>query len=181
MAQRGSVLMAGRASFLAQLSTLAAQAHRNIAGDAQDETLAIHYRPDVRDADALATAFQESRASDLRRRLTQRGPHRDDAEILISGRPARVFGSQGQQKSAALALKLAETELLRSRTGEYPVLMLDEVLAELDAQRARSLFAAVDEQVQVIVTTTSTERNLDVGGRPVALFRMAGGCLEPEE
>ena len=179
LSEHGAVLMAAREAFLAQLSDLAEAAHARIAGtEGGGDALEINYRPDVRGGENLAAVLEESRAGDLKRRLTQRGPHRDDADILIGGRAARVYASQGQQKTAALALKLAETELVKLRTGSWPVLMLDEVLAELDAQRARRLFTAVSEEVQLIVTTANTERDLETGGRPHAAFLMREGRLE---
>jgi DNA replication and repair protein RecF len=91
------------------------------------------------------------------RRATLVGPHRDDLEILIDGRPARAFGSQGQQRTAALSLKLAEVEYLRGRLGENPVLLLDDVFSELDGLRKEALLKLLDEKVQTFLTSTQPD------------------------
>ena len=81
------------------------------------------------------------------------GPHRDDLEIAIGGRPARSFGSQGQQRSAAIALKLAEADLLGRELGEKPAVLLDEIFAELDAARAANLVGQLDPGCQVFIAS----------------------------
>lgn len=177
LVRHGQTLMEARAAFVAELSELAEGVYRTIAGN---ESLSMAYLPDVRRAEDLAATLARARAADLRQRMTGRGPHRDDLELLIDGQPARVFGSQGQQKSAVLALKLAEVELVRRRAGVWPVLMLDEVLAELDPERARRLFAAVPEGVQSLITTTQPEHPLRGGVPAPDMFRMEGGRLERE-
>ena len=96
----------------------------------------------------------------------------------MAGRPARTHASQGQQKTAALALKLAELELVRARAGEYPVFVLDEVLAELDEHRARRLFDALPEAVQCLVTTTETDPAKDGFHEAAANFTIHRGHLE---
>ena len=88
--------------------------------------------------------------------------------------------TQGQQKSAALALKLAEIDLIQEQTGEYPILMLDEVLAELDAHRAGHLFEALEDKVQCLVTTTERELTEKIGGRSYRRYQMTRGQLEAQ-
>ena len=82
------------------------------------------------------------------------GPHRDDVLLAIDGNPAREYGSQGQQRTLVLSLKLAELELIETVVGEAPLLLLDDVLAELDLQRQDRLLDAISDRVQTIVTTT---------------------------
>ena len=175
LAQYGQTLGAVRAAFVEELSALAGPLYAGIAGG---EPMTAVYEPDVKANDDIAAALARSRAADLRQRVTTRGPHRDDMELLIDGRPARTFGSQGQQKTAVLAMKLAEVELVRRRTGEVPVLMLDEVLAELDPHRARRLFESIPADTQVLATTTRPELPAGVAGTDPALFRIHGGILE---
>ncbi len=176
LAKYGQTLSEARAAFVEELSALAGPLYAGIAGG---EPMAAAYEPDVKPGDDIASALARSRAADLRQRMTTRGPHRDDLEIIIDGRPARSFGSQGQQKTAVLAMKLAEVELVRRRTGEVPVLMLDEVLAELDPHRARRLFESIPADTQVLATTTRPELPAGVTGPEPALFRIHGGDLEP--
>lgn len=177
LAQHGAVMTAQRAVFLDALSGAAAAAYTQIA-DA--EPLSIAYAPDVRPEESIAAVLERSRFSDIKRRLTQRGPHRDDFAVLVDNRPARAHASQGQQKSAALAIKLAELVLARQRVGEYPILMLDEVLAELDGHRARRLLDAIDPEAQCIMTTTELDDRHGFRAAGGALFRIERGRLEKE-
>jgi DNA replication and repair protein RecF len=100
---------------------------------------------------AMATAVKKSRAEDLRLGSTQIGPHRDDIEILVNGVSARSFGSQGQQRSCVLALKLAECKILEDSAGEPPVILLDDVMSELDESRRLFLLNQLDGR-QVFIT-----------------------------
>jgi DNA replication and repair protein RecF len=129
----------------------------------------------------LADALAACRKGDMRRGLTSRGPHRDDMELRVGGMAAREYASQGQQRSVALAMKLAETELIREVTGEYPLLLLDDVLSELDAARSkRVLGVAREAQMQCIVTTTDLTVDEAVFGRGCAFYKMEGGRLAGE-
>ena len=103
---------------------------------------------------AFADALAGARAQELARRMTVTGPHRDDLVLKLDGREAKSFASTGQRRTIALALKLAELELLKEASGEAPLLLLDDVLAELDVQRQNHLLAAIGNEVQTFVTTT---------------------------
>lgn len=177
LAVHGRQLMEGRASFIQQLSALAGVAYQKLA---QKESMRLEYRPDIGLDQDFAAFLERQHPSDIRRKLTQRGPHRDELEFLIADRPARTHASQGQQKSAALALKLAELELVHERSGEAPVLLLDEVLAELDERRSRRLFEAVESGVQCIATTTEQQFRSDRFGQTFKSFRIEEGSLEEE-
>ncbi len=171
--EHAKILIVERAAFIQELGDFAAQAYTAIA---HNEELALRYRPDLPE-ESLEQSLLESRASDIRRKQTSHGPHRDDIEFVIAGKPARSHASQGQQKSAALAVKLAELELVKSRTGDYPILMLDEVLAELDAERAEHLFDAIGEEVQCILTTTELGETSSIARRSAASFVIKQGNL----
>ena len=129
------------------LSTLARDLHRSISGGR--EQLAVSYAPSVDAAryggterEALQEALYASALDDIRRGFTTMGPHRDDLSVCLGDAPVRVFGSQGQQRTAALSLKLSELALLTEEKGEPPVLLLDDVLSELDEPRQRALLDA---------------------------------------
>ncbi|MBI4559663.1 MAG: DNA replication/repair protein RecF [Candidatus Hydrogenedentes bacterium] len=175
LARHGAVLIEERRKFLRDLAPLATRAYAHIA---PDEPVEIRYHPDVPDAAALPKTLLKARNSDLRQGVTNRGPHRDDFEVYVSGKPARIFASQGQQKTAALALRLAEIELVHDRTREYPILMLDEVMAELDAARAERLLDSIHPDVQCVLTTTNLNASLPSAQRASAHFLMQGGRLE---
>ena len=154
----GSRLLEKRLAWVAELSGYAERIHAEIAGQA--ETLRLQYLPSVPlDAgDGIEAAFratlQSLRRDEVARGVTLAGPHRDDLSFLINGADARVFASQGQQRSVALATKLAEVELMRERIGEPPVLLLDDAGAELDEARRRRLFSLVTGGYQTLVACT---------------------------
>ncbi len=103
----------------------------------------------------MASALAASRADDMRRGCTLVGPHRDEILFTIDGRPARDFGSQGQQRSLVLAWKLAEVRVTRDILGRYPLLLLDDVMSELDADRRAAMLEQVEEGIQTVITTTN--------------------------
>lgn len=175
LAAHGAVIMRERGRYVEELSVLATDAYDRIAGG---EPFSVAYAPDIPEPERIGEALLRARDTDIKRRTTEHGPHRDELTLLVSGRPARQFSSQGQQKSAALALKLAEIELVRVRTGEYPVLMLDEVLAELDENRSQRLFAAIPSDVQCFVTTTELEFKPGRFGKTWTDYRIERGILE---
>ena len=96
--------------------------------------------------------LHERQALDILRGNTSIGPHRDDLFFYVSGKLLKAFGSQGQQRSAALALKLAQLEYVKNNTGEYPVLLLDDVMSELDSERRTHLLKFIDGRVQTFIT-----------------------------
>ena len=119
-------------------------------------------------------ALLDARREDIRRGATSHGPHRDDFLISINGAELRSFGSQGQQRTAALALKLAELFCMEERVGEKPVLLLDDVLSELDETRQGLLMEAV-APFQTILTCTALPRRRNTG----AVFQVKNGSLSP--
>ena len=96
--------------------------------------------------DVLLAALEEKRALDLRRGITHVGPHRDDLELTLDGRDLRLFGSAGQQRSAAIALRLLEAATLRDHFGAEPLLLLDDPFAELDIRRAGRILVMLEER-----------------------------------
>ena len=148
-----------RQEFVDSFSTLARDLHRSISGGR--EQLAVSYAPSVDAAryggterEALQEALYASALDDIRRGFTTMGPHRDDLSVCLGDAPVRVFGSQGQQRTAALSLKLSELALLTEEKGEPPVLLLDDVLSELDEPRQRALLEAMRD-CQCFLTCTS--------------------------
>ncbi|WP_342750649.1 hypothetical protein OH491_19870 [Termitidicoccus mucosus] len=110
-------------------------------------------------------------------RATLGGPHRDDCALTVAGRAAREFASEGQQRSLAIALRLAEAAFLRARTGVTPVLLADDVLGELDAGRRRRFWGALDEEHQVIATGTRAPDETGAGAMAWEFFGVRGGCF----
>jgi DNA replication and repair protein RecF len=150
-------LMAARAAFVDEIAAAARRVYERWPGTR--ERVEITYAPNVNVADAdpraaIAAALAANVDAELRRKTTLVGPHRDDVRLTIDGRALDAFGSQGQQRTAVLALKVAEYETMRSRAGDAPILLLDDVLSELDAERAGGFLAAVGTFEQAFLTTT---------------------------
>jgi DNA replication and repair protein RecF len=140
-------IAASRERAVAGLGPDAARCH---AGIAAGERLDVAYEGPPEN---LAESVHNSRAEDLRRGTTSVGPHRDDLVIRLDGQDARAYASQGQQRTAVVSMKLAEAALIERRTGERPVLLLDDVLSELDGKRRAALLREVAAGGQVIVTS----------------------------
>ena len=174
MAQCGAEVMGRRAQYLDRLAPLAEANYRDISSGA--EALGVRYMPccEPGNPQALAARLREVRPQELRAGFCLTGPHREDLEILIDGQPGKIYGSQGQQRSAVLALKLAEASVAGEVLGEHPVMLLDDVLSELDATRQEYLLTRM-RQKQTIVTACDSSLFHKTEGE---LFRMEGGVLE---
>jgi DNA replication and repair protein RecF len=147
LVRTGSEVADARAAAVRELAPVAARGHREIGAG---ERLEIEYLGPPED---MAAAVHNSLDEDLRRGTTSVGPHRDDIRVLLDGQEARSYGSQGQQRTAVVSLKLAEAELVTRRTGERPVLLLDDVLSELDLERRGALLRRVAGGGQVVITS----------------------------
>lgn len=144
--ENGAALAAARAETVAALAPLIAQAVTDISDAA--EIVAATYLP------SLVGELPASRAEESRLRQTVVGPHRDDLALTLNGLDASRFASEGQQRTVALALKLAQTRLLIARTGRLPLLLIDDVFGELDPTRRQRLLAHLPADAQRLVTTT---------------------------
>jgi DNA replication and repair protein RecF len=140
-----------RATLVARLEPMVHEAYEHLAGT--PTALELRYEPPWR-LTGLATALAEARTADVRRGVTTVGPHRDELSMSIGGLPSRTHASQGEQRTLALALRLAGHRLVTERTGSAPVLVLDDVLSELDDHRATALLGHLPAG-QVVITTAS--------------------------
>ncbi|MFO7975570.1 MAG: DNA replication/repair protein RecF [Candidatus Hydrogenedentota bacterium] len=174
LVRHARILVRSRQGFLDELSETGAPAYETIA---EKERMTLTYAPDIPSGEDHLRVLQETRERDRRYGVTHRGPHRDDLELTISGKPARQFGSQGQQRTAALALKLAELRLVCRRIGEYPILMLDDVLSELDTKRSSRLFQTIPGEVQCLLTTTHLSPGAVSPSVTCSFFQITKGVL----
>lgn len=135
MAEDAAAILRFRQEFVEKLLPLCGELHREIS--LGKETLSIRYHSFSEDADraAVIAALGRARAKDLQYKMTTVGPHRDDLQVSINNREVKLYASQGQQRTAALSMKLAEASCIEQETGEVPVLLLDDVLSELDESR----------------------------------------------
>ena len=160
LATTGSRVTRRRARVLERLAPLAAAWHASISG--ATEVLEVTYAPNVSiekdDPEGVQQAFldkiQQRRIPEQAHGTTLVGPHRDEVEFTINQTAARSYGSQGQQRTLVLALKLAELKLIEEVVGEPPLLLLDDVLAELDLNRQNQLLEAIQDRFQTLITTT---------------------------
>ncbi|HYF92921.1 MAG TPA: DNA replication/repair protein RecF [Symbiobacteriaceae bacterium] len=185
--QSGAQLVVRRAEAVRRLSVLAAQYH-DLLSDGK-EVLRLEYQsqgaepeqsPELEEVfERLFSQLQQRRREEIRRQVTLVGPHRDDIAFWINDRDARLYGSQGQQRTAVLAMKLAELQFMAEEIGEYPVLLLDDVASELDPHRRHYLLSAVREGIQTFVSCTDLEdlmvRSWQMEHR---LFRVKAGAIE---
>jgi DNA replication and repair protein RecF len=142
----------------------------------------LRYRPRSKAADAagLAAELAERRASDLERGFTTHGPHRDDLVLLRDGRDLRIYGSQGEQRLALLALLLAERAVLEAERGTPPLMLLDDVMSELDADRRARLVERLRAGGQAVVTTTDLAHVPDAEAGDVERIAVAEGAVLQE-
>ena len=176
LAAAGAELTRQRQAYIARLNAAAGETHREISDGR--ERLEIRYAPSVRHGDEVREnldALFAARENDLRRMTTSVGAHRDDVLMLIGDRDVRAFGSQGQQRTAALAMRLAELKVMGEVMEEPPMLMLDDVMSELDPSRRRQLVGHL-KGIQTFITCTDVD---DLAGAEVGkIWRVTEGRLE---
>ena len=162
LATYASRIVKKRREFLGELSPLASAVHASLTDGAEELTLSMDGKYEGDEDSVKEKLFREitsARERDLRLGFTTVGPHRDDIRVGINGADARGYASQGQARTAALSMKLAETQIFRSLTGEAPILILDDVMSELDLPRRKRLLESVKD-LQCILTCTHAERVL---------------------
>ena len=192
LARAGGYILAARRRYTDRLAAAAGALYQGLSGG--KEILSLSYRrageecgeTDSRsvreETEALYRLLCSRRAADQAAGFTTAGPHRDDLIIEINQLPARAFGSQGQQRSAALALKLAEAALLEEATGEKPVALLDDVMSELDAARQDYILDRIEDwQVFITCCEPGTVLRLDRGNRNSRAWSIRAGTLTEEK
>lgn len=179
MSEAAAEVVVKRREFIKKISEIACAFHEKIAGQGEDLTLVYEPCSDKEEKEEIKKdierQLEENRKKDYELGYTTVGVHREDFSITTKGVDLRKFGSQGQQRSAALAIKLAEIEYYDGESGEKPVLLLDDVLSELDERRRAALLQAT-EGTQTFITCT--EFNEEVGNRNVNIIRIKNGALD---
>ncbi|RSK25438.1 DNA replication/repair protein RecF [Bacillus sp. HMF5848] len=174
-----------RYEFLVLLQEWAQPIHKGISRGL--ETLEIQYKPSVdvsdkADLSKMVTEYTEKYESiktrEIDRGVSLFGPNRDDLAFYVNGKDVQTFGSQGQQRTTALSLKLAEIELIHAEIGEYPILLLDDVLSELDDFRQSHLLDTIQGKVQTFVTTTSVEGIHHDTLKDASTFQVTAGTIK---
>jgi len=190
LAGHGATLVGARATAVESLADLARDAHRRLSGSAEE--LAISYEPRLEGwaggagteitaelSAALREALAAGRGRDIGAGMTLSGPHRDDVSVLLNGVAAASFASRGQQRTAALALRLAEAGYMVQVKGDLPVVLLDDVLSELDEERRRAVLSSLGAWDQLLITSTDDDRFSEGLPTDSAVFRVRAGTVTP--
>jgi DNA replication and repair protein RecF len=183
LAEYGTRVIQHRIDFLKKLEVFAQSKHLDISDQKEILTLSyqasIPFTEDINILDSFLTELEKSRKRDLFKKNTGVGPHRDDISFFINGMNAH-YGSQGQHRSLVLSLKLAEIELMKETTREYPILLLDDVMSELDNDRQMKLLETISEKIQTFITTTSLE-HLHSLPDELKIFHVSNGTLTEDK
>lgn len=172
----GSKIIERRKLFVDQINDIICEIHHKLSGGR--ETLVIQYEPDVTIED-FEKRCQLNQERDIKYKQTSTGPHRDDFSFLIGDIDVRKFGSQGQQRTAALSLKLSEIELVKKISKDTPVLLLDDVLSELDSNRQNFLLNHIGE-IQTIITCTGLDDFINNRFEINKIFKVVNGIVNSE-
>ncbi len=170
----GSKIIERRRIFIDQLNEIIYEIHKKLSGD--KEELVIKYEPDV-EIENFENVMRASQEKDMKLKQTCVGPHRDDLSFMVGDIDIRKFGSQGQQRTAALSLKLSEIELVKKITKDTPVLLLDDVLSELDSNRQNYLLNSIGD-IQTIITCTGLDEFVNNRFEIDKVFRVVEGTIQ---
>lgn len=172
----GKDIIRCRQEFIGQLNEIIHEIHWKLSGEKED--LIMVYDPNAA-AEHLEAELMRSRVQDKKQKTTLVGPHRDDIGFFMGEIDIRKFGSQGQQRTAALSLKLAEIELVKKLVKDYPILLLDDVLSELDGERQNHLLSAINH-IQTMITCTGLEDFVNNRFRIDKLYHVVEGTVTSE-
>lgn len=182
--QHAVIILNKRFIFIKLLRKWAAQIHYQISHELEELEIKYDTTIDVSEDDhqesiaaIYAQKFKEIGEKEIERGTTLAGPHRDDLIFYVNGKDVQIYGSQGQQRTTALSLKLAEIELIYNEVGEYPILLLDDVLSELDDFRQSHLLNTIQGKVQTFVSTTSVDGINHETLKKAELFHIADGMV----
>lgn len=175
----GSKIIERRSLFVEQLNEIIYDIHKRLSGGREE--IKIVYEPNV-DIKDFENKLKYSQERDIKSKMTTVGPHRDDFSFFVGDIDIRKFGSQGQQRTAALSLKLSEIELVKKITKDTPILLLDDVLSELDSNRQNYLLNSIGD-IQTIITCTGLEEFVNNRFKINKVFKVFGGnvtCMNDE-
>ena len=164
-------MIAARRKFVEKLNHIIRDIHFQLTGE--KESIELIYEPNISE-ERFEETLERQRDRDLKLKSTGTGPHRDDICFLANGIDIRKFGSQGQQRTAALSLKLSEIELVKELIHDTPVLLLDDVLSELDSSRQNYLLNSI-ENIQTLITCTGLDEFINHRFSVNKIYKVSGG------
>lgn len=172
----GSDIISRRRKFIENVNNIIKDIHSRLSGG--KEELIIKYEPSVEESD-FEKVLTDNREKDIKFKMTSAGPHRDDISFMINGIDIRKYGSQGQQRTTALSLKMSEIDLVKKVTGDTPILLLDDVLSELDSNRQNYLLNSIHD-IQTIITCTGLDEFVNNRFDINRIFKVVNGHVYRE-
>ena len=182
LAKYATDIIIKRRDYIKTLDGIAKEYHEQISGG--KEQLIVEYAPSIIDQrakdiyESYIKKLEEKQKEDIRYGATSIGPHKDDIKLLVNGTDARVYSSQGQQRTTALSLRLSEAKLIKKETGNTPVLLLDDILSELDEARQKYLIEHIESQ-QVFITVAGKAPLNNIGKIASCINYVQNGTLRP--
>lgn len=177
LAEYGSKIIERRQKFIKEINNIMKPIHRELTGGVED--INIVYNKNCETEDLLKT-LEENRERDIKYKSTSAGPHKDDILFFHEDKNIRIYGSQGQQRTVALSLKLAEIELVKKLINDLPVLLLDDVLSELDSDRQNHLLKSLDN-IQTVITCTGLDEFIENRFKINKVFQVTEGNVEEKK
>lgn len=172
----GRRIIQRREEFIEELNSIIGDIHKKLTGD--KENITIKYEPDVK-ANEFEKSLLDSRNRDIKSKMTNIGPHKDDICFMINEIDVRKYGSQGQQRTSALSLKLSEIELVKKIIHDNPILLLDDVLSELDSNRQNYLLNSIKD-IQTIITCTGLDEFINNRFEINKIYKVVEGSVTAE-
>ena len=184
MANYGAFIIRERDNYIRNLSKITNIVHKNVTRSKEDIELSYASNVEIyNDLSHLEREYlktlKENLSRDILNRSTSVGPHRDDMKIIVNNKELRTFGSQGQQRTAVLSIKLSEVELIKKERGSYPILLLDDVFSELDISRRKYLIRSL-KNIQTIITVTDAMDLGELEEIDKTIFTVDNGFLKKE-
>ena len=177
MVKYGTYIIGERRKFIRQLDQIIKEKHSSLTGG--KEKIDLVYEPDT-DSERFLDCLFINREKDIRMKTSSMGPHRDDMMVKVNGTDIRKYGSQGQQRTAALSMKLAEIEIVKNIVKDYPILLLDDVLSELDSSRQKFLMESIHD-IQTFVTCTGMDREMFEDFPVSKIYQVVQGSVVRQE
>lgn len=188
LTSHATLILKKRFEFITLLRKWAIPIHFNLSREIEELKIQYNASIDVSEGDneekienSYLQKFSSLEKSEIDRGMTLIGPHRDDLTFYINGKDVKLFGSQGQQRTTALSIKLAEIDLIHSEIGEYPILLLDDVLSELDNYRQSHLLSTIQGKVQTFVSTTNIDGIQHETLKEADLFSVVDGSVSLQQ
>lgn len=181
LAKYGSYIYILRRDFIKKITSISSEMHKNLTNNLEDLSIKYKNQLNINDEDTVNTVYERfieklksGHNHDIETRTTRYGIHKDDLLICINGLDIRLYGSQGQQRTASISLKLSEIELIKNEVGEYPILLLDDIFSELDETRQKLLVDNLDK-VQIFITTAEASHKKIFSNENTTIFNIEKG------